>query len=322
MGITFPMPTGPSVITIGNFDGCHLGHASILKEARRLADQNNAQLVVMSFFPHPAAVLRPESAPPQLTDWNRRAELLRAAGADDVVCLEPTPDLLSLEPLEFVQQWLEPHGPTHVVEGPDFHFGKGRSGNLDVLRVIGEAIGFEVVEVEPVRGVLTDNTEVGVSSTLIRMLIGEGRVRDAAALLGRPHRVIGTVVRGDRLGRQIGFPTANVECRTLVPGAGVYAGTATLPDGSSLPAAISMGTRPTVDGFEHRFEVHMLGVQAEDDRVPGLDEYGWEISVDIVGRLRDQIKFGSVEELTEQLRIDCSRVNDTLSRTISAGAVS
>jgi len=316
------MPKRASVITIGNFDGCHLGHAQILKQARHLADQNSARLVVMSFFPHPAAVLRPDAAPALLTEWDRRVSLLKGLGADEVIKLEPTPELLSLEPIEFAQQWIEAESATHVVEGPDFHFGKGRSGDLGVLRVIGEALGFEVVEVAPVRGVLTDHTEVTASSSLIRTLIKDGRVRDAAALLGRPHQVTGKIIQGDRLGRQIGFPTANVSCGTLAPGPGVYAGRATLPDGTKLSAAISMGSRPTVSGMEDRFEVHLLGASNEDDRLAGLDEYGWQISVDIVGRLRDQIKFGSVEELTEQLRIDCSRVNDTLNRTISAGAVS
>jgi riboflavin kinase/FMN adenylyltransferase len=316
------MPITASVITIGNFDGCHVGHVQILRQARLLADQNKARLVVMSFFPHPAAVLRPEYAPSILTNWDQRVSLLEELGADEVVQLKPTAKLLELQPLEFAQLWIAPRSATHIVEGPDFHFGKGRSGNLDVLRVIAEASGFEVVEVGPVRGVLTDNTEVVVSSSLIRNLVKDGRVRDAASLLGRPHRVAGTVIRGDRLGRQIGFPTANVECTTLAPGAGVYAGKALLPDGSSFAAAISMGTRPTVSGHEDRFEVHILDAPTEGERIANLDEYGWDISVEVVGRLRDQIKFGSVDELTEQLRIDCSRVGDALARTISAGAVS
>ena len=316
------MMSGPCVLTIGNFDGCHIGHAALIRRARTLADQNKSRVVVMSFYPHPAAKLRPEHAPPLLTDWTDRVGLLKDLGADEVVMLDPTDELLGLDPLEFAQQWIKPRNPTHIIEGPDFHFGKGRSGNLDVLRVLSQAFGFAVEEVQPVRGVLTDHAEVVVSSTLIRSLIQDGRVRDASALLGRPHRVTGAVVRGERLGRQIGFPTANVECQTLMPGAGVYAGCALLPSGETYHAAISMGTRPTINGLEDRFEVHLLNAPVDGDRLVGLDEYGWEISVELVGKLRDQIKFGSVDELTEQLRIDCSRVGDTLSRTISAGAVS
>lgn len=313
------MPSGTSVVTIGNFDGCHAGHASLLKRARGIADKSGARVVAMSFFPHPASVLRPESAPALLTEWDRRCELLSGLGADEVIRLEPTDDLLKLDPLEFVQEYVEPLSPSHVVEGSDFHFGRGRSGNVEVLRVLGEAFGFEVVDAEAVRGTLTDNTEVTVSSSVVRTLVRDGRVRDAAALLGRPHRVAGSVIRGDRLGRQIGYPTANVDCQTLAPGDGVYAGWAHLPTGKSYPAAISMGSRPTVNGIDDRFEVYVMDAPAEEHRLAGIEEYGWRIGVDVVARVRDQIKFGSVEELIEELDRDCRHVRRALERTISAG---
>ncbi len=273
----------------------------------------------MSFYPHPASVLRPGSAPALLTGWDRRCELLRQLGADEVIMLEPTQELLSLEPLEFVQQYVVPLYPSHVIEGSDFHFGKGRTGNLDVMRVLGEAFGFEVLEAQAVKGTLTDNTEVTASSSILRTLISDGRVRDAAALLGRPHRVTGRVIQGDRLGRQIGYPTANVDCETLTPGDGVYAGWAHLPTGKSYPAAISMGSRPTVNGIDDRFEVYVMDAPSEGHRLAGIEEYGWHIGVDIVARVRDQIKFGSVEDLIEELDRDCRHVRRALERTISAG---
>lgn len=318
-GITYAMLSGTSVVTIGNFDGCHIGHSRLIRQARELADESGSKVVAMGFYPHPARVLRPEAAPALLTTWERRCELLRELGADEVVRLEPTKELLGLDPLGFVQQFVEPLAPTHIVEGSDFCFGKGRTGNLDVLQVLGEAFGYEVVEVEPVRGVLTDNTEVVASSSIIRRLLRDGRVRDATALLGRPHRVTGTVERGDRLGREIGYPTANVACQTLATGDGVYAGWAHLPTGKTYPAAISMGTRPTVNGLDERFEVYVMDAPSDEHRLAGLDEYGWTIEVDVVGRIRDQIKFGSVETLIEELERDCRRVRLALDRTISSG---
>lgn len=314
------MPVGTSVVTIGNFDGCHRGHAALIEHSRQLAASSGGRVVVMSFDPHPASVLRPGQAPAKLTTWDRRTTLLRSLGADEVVRLDPADGLLSLEPVDFIEQRVMPKRPTHMVEGPDFRFGKGRAGDLEVLRVLGEGLGFEVVEIGAVTGATTDHLEVPVSSTLIRGLIRDGRVRDAAAFLGRPHRVVGEVVRGDRLGRTIGFPTANVRADVLLPGSGVYAGVAHLPGGERLPAAINMGTRPTVNGMDERFEVHMLDAQGDESPLAGLDEYGWRIGVDLVARIRDQVRFESLEALSAQLERDCDRVRDVIRRSMVGGA--
>lgn len=302
------MPSGPSVVTIGNFDGCHTGHAELLRRARLAADAAGARVVVMGFFPHPAATLRPGSEPPVLTTWDRRTALLRSLGADEVIRLEPGTDLLGLEPDEFIERFVLPLRPVGIVEGSGFRFGRGRGGDLGVLRVLGQALGFGVEEVAQVRVDIHDETNVPASSTLVRELVRLGRVRDAACVLGRPHRVEGVVEQGDRLGRQIGCPTANVACETMPPGDGVYAGLATLPTGQILPAAISMGTRPTVTGSpERRFEVHLLNARNDGPRLAELPEYGWRLAVDIHAWLREQIRYASLDELVVQLGRDCAR---------------
>ncbi|MFI4870812.1 MAG: riboflavin biosynthesis protein RibF [Phycisphaerales bacterium JB061] len=310
------MPNGPSVVTIGNFDGCHVGHAQLIRRARAAADQAHAKVVVMSFFPHPSAVLRPGHEPALLTTWQRRVELLQGLGADEVICLKPTPELLNLEPDAFVEQHLLPLSPVRVIEGTDFRFGSRRRGDLGVLRVLGEAFGFAVEAVDKVRTTIHDESEIIASSTIIRELIKTGRVRDAERVLGRHHRVEGLVQRGDRLGRTIGCPTANVDCETLPPADGVYAGTATLPTGQTLPAAISMGTRPTVTGSpERRFEVHVLGAEKDGAAIAGLPEYGWRLAVDLHAWLREQIRYPSLDELIEQLKRDCDRTLEIIGRS-------
>ncbi|MCA9272000.1 MAG: riboflavin biosynthesis protein RibF [Phycisphaerales bacterium] len=310
------MASGPSVVTIGNFDGCHAGHARLIHRAHVAADKAHGRVVVMSFFPHPSTVLRPGTEPSLLTTWERRVELLQGLGADEVICLKPTRELLSLEPDAFVEQHLLPLSPVRVIEGKDFRFGSKRRGDLGVLRVLGEAHGFVVEEVEQVRTTLNDETEIPASSTVIRELLNTGRVRDAERVLGRHHRVEGLVQQGDRLGREIGCPTANVVCETLPPADGVYAGTATLPTGQTLPAAISMGTRPTVTGSaERRFEVHILGAERDGAKITGLPEYGWRLVVDIHAWLREQIRYASLEELIEQLKRDCDRTLEIIGRS-------
>lgn len=299
-------------MTIGSFDGVHRGHAALLQRARELAGEDG-RIHALSFFPHPGSVL--SEAPPLLTAWEARARLLREAGADEVSPLEPTRDLLSLDPEAFVRLRLLPLGATDVVEGDEFRFGVRRSGDVGVLRALGEGLGFRVHVVEPVLAGLDDRRDVPVSSTLTRWAIRQGRVRDAASLLGRAYVVSGTVVQGDRLGRTIGFPTANIEAATMLPGAGVYAGWASLPDGRRLPAAINIGDRPTVHGKETRCEAHLLGLPEpapDSPAIDGLDEYGWPIAIEFRSRLRDQVRFSSVDELQGQLSRDTHRARTLL----------
>ncbi len=296
-----------SVLTIGNFDGVHIGHATLIARARAIAAQHASRprVVALSFDPHPLTRLRPELAPPMLTTFEERCRLLSAAGADAVVRLEPTQELLSLSPEAFVAHIVAEHAPVAIVEGPDFHFGKSRAGNNKVLADLGRLHGFEVSVVAPVESSLNDQSIVTVSSTIIRWLVQHGRVADAARLLGRPYILTGTVVRGDQRGRQIGFPTANLATPCMLPADAVYAGTAELADGRRFHSAIHVGTRSTFDDSTRTVEAYILdwkGPVAE-----GTAEYGWPLRLEIAHWLRDQARFETVGHLVEQIGRDVNR---------------
>lgn len=300
----------PTAVTIGNFDGVHLAHKRLIAEARTLAGDAGA-VHVLAFDPHPASVLRGH-APDRLTTWHSRERLLLEAGADHVRRLEPTEALLALDPAAFVETRLLPLKPNHIVEGNDFRFGRNRAGDNGVLAALGEHHNFKVHAIEPVTATLDDHTTPKASSTLTRWLLAHGRVRDAAHVLGRPHRIEGEVTQGDRLGRTIGFPTANVNPETMPPAEGVYAGTATLPTGATHHAAINVGTRPTVNGTTLRVEAHLLDAPSEPGsaRLPGLPEYNWRIAIDLTARIRDQVRFESLQHLRDQLDRDMRTVRE------------
>lgn len=311
-----------SVVTIGTFDGVHLGHRALIERARDLAARHTApgsappEVVALAFDPHPLEALRPAAAPARLSIFPQRERWLRAAGADRVVRLEPTPELLSLGPEEFIERIVRDYAPVGAVEGRDFRFGRSRAGDVHTLATLGGRYGFEVEVVEPVTAVLGDHSEVTVSSTLVRWLIRHGRVRDAAALLGRCYTIPGTVVQGDRRGRTIGFPTANISTPCLLPAEGIYAGRARLADGRVLAAAIHAGERPTFPGAGATLEAYLMGegiagpggTPAEAWRpLAGLPEYGWTLELELIAWLRDQIKFETIPALLEQMARDCER---------------
>jgi len=307
-----------SVITIGNFDGVHVGHAALIARARATADASGvpARVVVMTFDPHPLSVLRPEDAPERLTTIEQRAALLEKAGADEVVRLEPSKGLLGLSPAEFVAGLVRDHAPLAIVEGADFRFGKGRAGDLALLAKLGLRHGFSVETVAPqVEVALWDHTVVTASSRLVRWLLRGGRVADAATVLGHAYEMIGTVVQGDRRGRTIGYPTANIRSECMAPADGVYSGWAALPDGRRMAAAISVGTKPTFPGAGRAVEAYLLDASREaaagggsGPAIAGLAEYGWTIRLAIEHWVRDQVRFESVGALLEQMARDCERV--------------
>ncbi|MCA9286977.1 MAG: bifunctional riboflavin kinase/FMN adenylyltransferase [Phycisphaerales bacterium] len=332
------MSRARTILARGTFDGVHLGHRAIVAEACRLADRAGERegarprVVTLAFDPHPAAVLRPAAEPARLTTFDRRSELLRAAGADAVVRLEPTPDLLGLSPERFVDRLAAEHAPLAIVEGPDFRFGKGRAGDVAALRRLGrersEAEQFAVRVVEPVETVLGDHSIVTASSTLARWLLERGRVADVARVLGEPYRIEGMVVRGDRRGRTLGYPTANLAPESTLPADGVYAGLAraSLAQGPSHPragedrsfvAAISVGTKPQFSPGQtaRTIEAFLLDVERSpgSDVIPGLPEYGWRLSLDMIGYVRDQARFESVDALLRQMGRDCERVREICS---------
>ncbi|MEO7587592.1 MAG: bifunctional riboflavin kinase/FAD synthetase [Arachnia sp.] len=286
-----------TVVAIGNFDGVHLGHQRVLKEA---ALEHEEPLVVITFWPHPMSVLRPDKAPKLLGDLTTRIELLKAAGAHEVRVVQFTEAVAQLSPREFVERFVFPLQPTRVVVGENFRFGHRAAGDVAELARLG-AGHFEVVHLA-----LESINDMVTCSTLIRACLAEGDVACAAEHLGRPFRVRGVVVMGDQRGRELGYPTANlpVPADLAVPADGVYAGWLMATDGVRLPAAISVGSNPTFNGVDRRVESYVL------DRTD-LELYGEEIVVDFVDRLRGQVKFDGIEGLIAQMDQDidqCRRV--------------
>jgi riboflavin kinase/FMN adenylyltransferase len=309
-----------TAVTIGNFDGVHAGHRTLIDRARWLVGPGG-RVVALAFDPHPLTRLRAELAPPPIEPWDTRVRRLMAAGVDAVERLEPTPKLLATTPAGFVDWLIDTHAPTHIVEGPDFHFGRGRAGTIETLRSLGAARGVRVEVVPPVVVSLRDQSEVTASSSLVRWLLAHGRVRDAAYVLGRPHELSGTVVQGDRLGRTIGFPTVNLETACLVPGDGVYAGIAHLPDGSTAIAAIHLGGRPAVNDDRPRVEAHLLDLADAAWTPPaGLPEYGWSCTLSLIGRVRDIARFDGLDALTAQIARDCDRARTIVTPVLAPPA--
>ncbi len=293
-----PEDWGRSVVTIGSFDGVHRGHQLIIGRAVERARALGLRCVVVTFDPHPSEVVRPGSHPPLLAPQHRRAELMGELGVDAVLVLPFTLAFSQLSPQDFVRQVLVRalHAAV-VVEGPNFRFGHRASGNVELLAEMGAEHGFEVDLLDlTVTGSIGDGAPF--SSTLTRRLVAEGDVAGAAEVLGRPHRVEGTVVRGAQRGRELGYPTANVETlpHTAIPADGVYAGWLTAAD-ERMPAAISVGTNPTFDGTARTVEAYAI------DRV-GLDLYGLHVSVDFLAYLRGMEKFDSIDALLDRMADD------------------
>lgn len=293
-----PEDWGRSVVTIGSFDGVHRGHQLIIGRAVERARALGLRCVVVTFDPHPSEVVRPGSHPPLLAPHHRRAELMGELGVDAVLVLPFTLAFSKLSPQDFVRQVLvQALHAAVVVEGPNFRFGHRASGNVQLLAELGAESGFEVELLDlTVTGSIGDGAPF--SSTLTRRLVAEGDVAGAAEVLGRPHRVEGTVVRGAQRGRELGYPTANVETlpHTAIPADGVYAGWLTAAD-ERMPAAISVGTNPTFDGTTRTVEAYAI------DRV-GLDLYGLHVSVDFLAFLRGMEKFDSIDALLDRMADD------------------
>lgn len=290
-----------SVVVIGNFDGVHTGHQRVLAEATRDVDH---PLIVVTFWPHPVTVLRPDRAPKLLSDLRSRIELLKQAGAHEVRVIRFGDEVANLTPGEFVERFLAPLNPVRIVVGENFRFGHNASGDVATLAELGKG-RFEVL---PMPLSMVDD-EVSCS-TGIRQLLAEGDVAAAAQHLGRPFRFRGVVVVGDQRGRELGFPTANltVPRDMMVPADGVYAGWVTNLDDRDpvpMPAAISVGTNPTFDGVDHRVESYVL-----DRR--DLELYGSEITVDFVARLRGQVRFDGIGALIEQMGADVEATRKAL----------
>ena len=287
-----------AVMSVGNFDGVHLGHMRLLNYGK--SHLNDAgELVVVTFEPHPMSRLRPELAPPRLTPPPMKRALLEKAGVDVLVELPPTPEVLSISARGFFNLLVEDLHVAHLVEGPDFSFGKGREGNLRNLQAWAEGTTMQVHAVEELSVALTTLHVVEVRSSLVRWLVAYGRVRDAAICLGRPYTLQGKIVRGFQRGRQLGMPTANFDCgEQFIPADGVYAGRCTVA-GKVYAAGVSIGTLPTFGETKRQVEAHLLGFDG--------DLYDQVMQVELLDYLREQIRFPSLEALKSRMWADMRR---------------
>ena len=302
-----PWPGERTIVTIGAYDGVHRGHQTVIAEVCRRAAAQGARSAVITFDRHPASVVRPESAPRLLTDLDQKLELLAATGVDATVVVRFDEAQSSEEPLDFVQRVLvECLAVSSVVVGEDFHFGRGRQGNVTTLREVGSRSGFDV---EPVTLLArTDGPGEPVSSTAIRRAMAGGQVELAAQMMGHAFEARGKVVTGDQRGRTLGFPTANVEVPrvTCLPADGVYAGWYVRPDGTRQACAINLGRRPTF--YEHAdsslLEAHLLDFAG--------DLYGEQAKVQFTHFLRSERKFEGIDALVAQLRDDIDHARTAL----------
>lgn len=283
-----------SVVVIGNLDGVHRGHQAVLRQARALADRSGRDLarsrvLVLTFDPHPAEVLHGK-VKPRLCTVARRVELLRANGADDVVVEPFTKELAALTPEEFAKELLSARlHCTAVVVGQNFRFGAQRAGDMNTLRELGSSLGFEVVASE-----IASDEKGPFSSTRVRDAIAAADLGEAAHVLGRPHSISGVVEHGDKRGRTIGFPTANLgQVTELLPPHGVYAVRA-----DDRPGVMNLGVRPTVDGTQLRIEVHLFDFAG--------DLYDQPMRVHLVERVREERKFAGLDELKAQIAKDAA----------------
>ena len=293
-------PKKDMLLTIGVFDGVHLGHRHLIAKLTELARQQGLASGVITFNRNPREVLVPKTRLPFLTDIERRIELLKSEGVDEVIPLSFTPELAALSPKEFIVLLKKHLRMKGLVVGPDFALGKNREGDSDFLRKLGEEMDFNVTVVPP----LKIDGEV-VSSTAIRKTLAEGDMRRAQKLMGRPFRLHGRVVRGDKRGAELGFPTANIdtEREQALPADGVYTSRVYIDD-NAHPAMTNIGLHPTFGGGKRLVEVYIMDYKG--------DLYGRELAVDIIERLRGEKKFDSPEELRAQIAEDVKRGKTTL----------
>ncbi len=295
------MRISKSLVCIGIFDGVHLGHQALISAAKNYANESGLSLTICTFDPHPSAVVRPDQAPKLISDIAHRKALLTQYGVDHVEVVTFTPQLASLTPMEFSQEFLKDRlGAQMVVVGENFTYGRNISGDVNTLRENGNVLGFSVRVFDLVQ---SDGT---ISSTRIRELLLQGEAGAAARLLGRNFTLSGKVVRGDQRGRELGYPTANLEWddQLLVPADGVYAGFLNV-EGERHPAAISVGINPQFSGERQRVEAYVLNRS-------DLELYGASVDVEFVELIRRQEVFESLDGYLAQIAIDVASISELL----------
>lgn len=296
----FPDWLRGGALTIGNFDGVHHGHARIVKQLTEFAKQVSGRAIVFTFEPHPVRLLRPDVAPPPLTWTERKADLLADLGVDALIAYPTDEKLLAKTPHEFFQEIIcQLLSAKAVIEGPNFFFGRNRTGTVETLRQFCQQAGilFDIVQPLQTAGKM-------VSSSRIRQLVAEGDVATAATMLTKPYRIRGIVTHGAGRGAKIGFPTANLEgIDTLIPADGIYAGRAFIAD-QCLSAAIHIGPNPTFGEQRQKTEVYILDYDGA--------LYGQPLEVDFVSRLRGIETFENVGELVSQMKKDVEQVRSIL----------
>lgn len=304
------------VLSIGNFDGVHVGHQEILAVAREAAKTNDTELIAMVFNPHPVAILHPEMAPGVLSPLDIKKYLLAECGVDKVIVLRTNRTLLNLSPEAFTGRFLvENIKPGVVVEGNDFNFGAGRAGTIDTLENLAEERNFEISVVAPKKVKLSTGQTVRVSSTMIRYMLEGGHVADAAIALGRPYRIAERIIPGRGVGIKLGFPTLNMKKpKQVIPAEGVYTGFVkigevmddALQSKEKIPAVYSIGQARTYgDDFPLLIEAHLL-IENVDDLV------GQYMAMDFIQRIRNQHKFKTPEDLSKQIAKDCHQARRIL----------
>ncbi len=309
------IPTG-SILTIGNFDGVHAGHQQIVEKCKQLANDRNSCCVAVTFDPHPVAILHPEKTPGVLTPIDLKAHLLEKFGVDFLIVIKDSLKLLNMSPQSFVDDFINATiSPEVIVEGTDFNFGYGRSGNCETLKELGVQKGFEVEIVTPLKVKVENDQAMTCSSSIIRQFLERGKVENSAKLLNRYYRLIGNIVKGRGVGKKLGFPTANLEpLNQVIPYEGVYAGYVSIVDNrqevltasQNIPAAFSLGRIKTFSK-DHPLlvESHLL------NNDPG-DIYGKYMAMDFVEKIRNQMRFESQEHLAKQIHIDCDKAKKIL----------
>ena len=292
----FQPPAGGVVLTVGNFDGVHLGHRRLIETAGARAKELNAPVVVVTFEPHPLAIIKPERAPICLTTCSEKTALLESCGVDVVIVLRSTRELLDLTAEQFLLDLVKRCRPRALIEGPTFNFGRGREGSIETLRRWAPRLEFDLTVVDEVHSQpLADHP--AINSSAIRSALQRGRLEEANLMLGRPHRIVGIVAEGKRRGASLGFPTANLADHPhLLPREAVYAGVAQLADDSLHLAAINVGPQPTFAQGRSCVEAHLLGYSGE--------LRGQRLGLHLLAKLREQVRFSDADELSAQLGRD------------------